>query len=72
MFDLEAENRSMTQVRHIESGATIVIWNGTNKYDVAPGSDTDTPVNVDDHQAVEALVAEVREWLAKRRRSKLS
>jgi hypothetical protein len=66
MFDLEVENHSMTQVRHIKSGATIVIWNGTNKYDLAPSFDSDAPINVDDHPAVEALVGKARNWIAER------
>ena len=67
MFDLEVESDLMTQVRHIKSDATVIIRHGTNKYEVAPGFNSDAPINVDGHQAVEALVADARKWIAERR-----
>jgi len=62
MFDLEFHNHSITQLRHVQSGATVVLRNGTNEYEVAPGFG----IKVDDHHAVTALVAEARKWIAQR------
>ena len=62
MFDLEVHNHAITQLRHIQSGATVILRNGTNKYEVTPGFG----INVDDHQAVAALVAEARKWIVER------
>ena len=60
MFDLEVCTRSITQLRHILSGATVVLRNGTNEYEVTPGFG----INADDHEAVAALVAQARKWIA--------
>ena len=64
MFDLEIDNSTMTQVRDIRSGAIVIIWHGTNKYEVTPGFNSDAPLDVDNHEAVETLVAEARKWIA--------
>jgi hypothetical protein len=67
MFDLEAENDSLTQVRRIDDGTVVVVRHGTNEYEVVPNLESDAPFNVNDHYACEALVAEVRTWIADRR-----
>jgi hypothetical protein len=69
MFDIEIENDAMTQGRHIESDAAIVIWHGTTEYEVTPGFDSNTPLDVNDHQAVESVVADFRKFLAERNRA---
>ena len=56
-------------VRHDKSGVTIVLWNGTDKNDVAPGFESDAPIDVGDSQAVESLVTAARKWLAERKRA---
>ena len=62
MFDVEVHNHTITQLCHIQSGATVILRNGINKYEVTPGFG----INVDDHQAVAALVAEARKWIVER------
>jgi hypothetical protein len=66
MFDVEVENSSMIQLRHIESDAAIVLWNGTDEYQITPGFNPDAPLDADNRQAVEAFVGEARKFIAER------
>jgi hypothetical protein len=56
----------MTQPRHLKSDAAIIMRHGTNKYMIIAGFNPDVPLEVNDHQAVEALVAEARKWITQR------
>jgi hypothetical protein len=66
MFDVEVENSSMVQLRHVKSDAAIVLWNGTDEYQITPGFNPDAHFDVDNRQAVEAFVREAREFIAER------
>jgi hypothetical protein len=70
-FALEIENDSMTQPRHLKSDAAIIMRHGTNKYVIMSGFNPDVPLEVNDHQVVEALVAEARKWITQRNKSRV-
>jgi hypothetical protein len=70
VFALEVENDSMSQPRHIKSDAAIIIRHGANKYVIMSRFNPDVPLEVNDHQAVEALVAEARKWITQRNESR--